>query len=410
MQQHLSRAVRRCTAAAPRIANSIKAVQNGPLSTLASRGFASEANATFDLTTPHETHLCDGPSNTSTATKEELLSYHELMYIIRRMEITCDNEYKARNIRGFCHLSDGQEAVAAGLRGGITFDDDITTAYRCHGISVARGDTPSRVFAELFGFSNGSSRGKGGSMHLYSKKNRFWGGFGIVGGQVPVGCGVGFANKYRTKGQWPSTVSVVMYGDGAANQGQVWEAANMSKLWNLPNILVCENNKYGMGTSINRHSCNPDYYKQGGVAIPGVRCDGMDVLAVKECFKWAKEFAGNGNGPLFVETVTYRYHGHSMSDPGLTYRTREEVQDIRQNRDPIELLKSKIMDAGFATEQELKEKEKELRNYVQDELKAAKEGQQPPLDELYTNIYYNEEPEFTRGTEMHRSRDLRAQQ
>lgn len=199
-----------------------------------------------------------------------------------------------------------------------------------------------------------------------------------------------------------------MYGDGAANQGQIWEAANMSKLWSLPNILVCENNKYGMGTSVSRHSCNPDYYKQGGVVIPGVRCDGMDVLAVRECFKWAKEYSGNGNGPLFIEVVTYRYHGHSMSDPGLTYRTRDEVQNVRQNRDPIELLKSKIMDAGFATEQELKEKEKDLRGYVQEELKKAKDGKEPPLEELYADIYYQEVPEFTRGTEVHLSQDFRA--
>jgi pyruvate dehydrogenase E1 component alpha subunit len=277
--------------------------------------------------------VLDDPKVTSAkATKEELLHYHREMYTVRRMEIACDNEYKSRNIRGFCHLYDGQEAVGMGMEAALTKADSITTSYRCHGIQYLRGDTVKRIVAELFGFEQGTVKGKGGSMHFYSKKNRFWGGAGIVGAQVPVGVGVAFADKYLNKGKFPTPVSMVLYGDGAANQGQIWEAANMAKLWSLPAVFVCENNQYGMGTSISRHSSNPDYYKQGGVVIPGVQCDGMDVLAVRECTKFVKEYAGSGKGPIFMEVKTYRYHGHSMSDPGITYRDRDEVNNMRQSR------------------------------------------------------------------------------
>ncbi len=191
-------------------------------------------------------------SSSASATKEELLHYHKEMYTVRRMEIACDTEYKARNIRGFCHLYDGQEAICMGLQSALDKEDHIATSYRCHGFQYIRGGSVKSIVAELFGFEQGCEKGKGGSMHLYSKKNRFWGGSGIVGAQVPVGVGLGFAEKYRVKGQWPSKVSVSMYGDGAANQGQVWEAANMAKLWSLPAIFLCENNQYGMGTAINR--------------------------------------------------------------------------------------------------------------------------------------------------------------
>ena len=205
------------------------------------------------------------------------------------MELTFDSEYKARAIRGFCHLYDGQEAIAAGLQASLKKEDDLTTSYRCHGLQLIRGDKVRHIAAELFGFESGSSKGKGGSMHFYSKARRFWGGSGIVGAQVPVGVGLGFANMYLAKRQWPTTIAVTMYGDGAANQGQIFEAANMAKLWSIPVILLCENNQYGMGTSVSRHSSTPDYYKQGGVTIPGVQCDGMDVLAVKEAVKYCRE-------------------------------------------------------------------------------------------------------------------------
>lgn len=199
-----------------------------------------------------------------------------------------------------------------------------------------------------------------------------------------------------------------MMGDGAVNQGQVWEAANMAKLWDLPVIYLVENNQYGMGTSVNRSSANTEYYKQGGVVIPGIRCDGMDVLAVRECLRWAKDFVANGNGPLFVEAQTYRYHGHSMSDPGLAYRGREEVQQMRQTRDCVELTKKRIIDAGWASEQELKAIEKDIRAYIQDELKKAKSWDLPEEEHMYKDIFWKEEPEFVRGVETVTSRVLQS--
>lgn len=326
------------------------------------------------------------------------MKYFRDMYTIRRMEIASDNEYKARAIRGFCHLYDGQEAVAVGIEAGLTREDSITTAYRCHGLAYVRGVSVEQVLAEMFGFYEGSSKGKGGSMHIYNKETNFWGGSGIVGAQVPVGAGVAFANNYfrRMAGEEKMPISVVMYGDGAANQGQIWEAANMSKLWGLPSIFMVENNNYGMGTSTARHSCNPDYYKAGGVAIPGIRVDGMDVLAVREALRWAKDFAGSGNGPLFMEMKTYRYHGHSMSDPGITYRNREEVEGVRQTRDCIENVKNKIIEAGWATAEELKKVEKQVRGEVSAAVKAAKAGKPPPVEELATDILVEGVPEYVR--------------
>lgn len=278
------------------------------------------------------------------------MHFFRTMYTIRRMEIACDTEYKARNIRGFCHLYDGQEAIAMGMQAAIAKDDDVITAYRCHGIQLVRGDSVKRIVGELFGYSLGSSKGKGGSMHFYSKKNHFWGGSGIVGAQVPVGVGLAFANMYRAGRQWPAPISISMYGDGASNQGQIYEVANMAKLWNIPAVFVCENNQYGMGTASTRSSANPDYYKQGGVAIPGLQCDGMDVLAVREAFKYAKAHAGSGKGPIFLEMKTYRYHGHSMSDPGITYRDRDEVANMRASRDCIEQVKTRLVESGWATQ------------------------------------------------------------
>jgi len=272
--------------------------------------------------------------------------------------------------------------------------------YRCHGLQFMRGDTVSAIMAEMYGFSSGSSKGKGGSMHLYSKKNKFWGGAGIVGAQVPIAAGLGFANKYKAEGKAPMNVAVALYGDGAANQGQCWEAMNMAKLWGLPLIALCENNNFGMGTSVKRHSCNVNYYKQGGVVIPGVKCDGMDLLAVKECMSWAREWCSSGKGPLYVEMNTYRYHGHSMSDPGLTYRDRDEVTKVRDTRDCIELVRARLIEAGWATAADLKATEKELREFVDKEITLARSGKFPDEDELYTDIYYQEIPKFIRGVEI----------
>jgi pyruvate dehydrogenase E1 component alpha subunit len=343
---------------------------------------------------------------TASSTKEELLHYHKEMYTIRRMEIGCDTEYKARNIRGFCHLYDGQEAIAMGLQSALTKDDSVITSYRCHGIQYIRGGSVKSIVAELFGFQQGCSKGKGGSMHLYSKKNKFWGGSGIVGAQVPVGVGVGFAEMYKMKMEkknWPCNVSVSMYGDGAANQGQIWEVANMAKLWNIPAIFVCENNQYGMGTAIHRSSSNPEYYKQGGVVIPGVQADGMDVLATREAFKVCKDFAGSGKGPIFLELKTYRYHGHSMSDPGITYRDRDEVANMRSSRDCIEQVKQRLIDTGFSTEAELKEIEKGIRASVSAEIEEARKGNLPPTNLLHEDIFTEGPPKYIQFSDRTKS-------
>lgn len=302
------------------------------------------------------------------------------MFEVRRVEVTCDQEYKARRIRGFCHLYDGQEAVSVGTEAAISREDDWITTYRCHGVAIARGCTPTQVFAEQFGAAIGASRGKGGSMHMYRKESHFYGGAAIVGAHVPVAAGLALYHKYTaTDPKSMKNASIVFYGDGAANQGQCWEAANMASLWKLPVIFLIENNQYGMGTSVARSSALTEYYKQGGEVIPGVQVNGMDVLAVKTAVATAKEHVLVGNGPVFIEAKTYRYHGHSMSDPGITYRSREEVAKTRAERDPIEMVKARLIDAGFATAEELKEKEREIREQVQDALTTAVAGESPDV-------------------------------
>ena len=308
------------------------------------------------------------------------------MYTMRRMEISCDNEYKARNIRGFCHLYDGQEAVATGIQHALSPDDSWITSYRCHCVALARGGSVQGVVGELFGVLEGQTKGKGGSMHFYNKKHNFYGGQGIVGAQVPVGSGLAFANKYNAKPGEPMNVAIACYGDGAANQGQIWEAANMSALWKLPMMFVIENNHYGMGTSIDRHSFLNDYYKMGN-KIPGLRIDGMNVIAVQEGMRFAKEYCGNGNGPLYIEMMTYRYHGHSMSDPGTTYRNREEIAFTRSNRDPLEFVRKIIKEANFMDDSEIKEIEKRIRKDVQQQIMKAKESVRPGIDQLTAHIF-----------------------
>lgn len=347
----------------------------------------STASTSFDLSDSFQTYNLESSPTTSTeCSKSDLLDYFEKMYEMRRMEITCDNEYKARNIRGFCHLYDGQEAVGMGIHAALTKEDSWITSYRCHCVSLLRGGTVKSVLAELFGRLDGSSKGRGGSMHFYNREHNFYGGQGIVGAQVPVGNGLAFANKYNTPPGEQMPIAIACYGDGAANQGQIWESANMASLWSLPMVFIIENNGYGMGTSIDRHSSHSDYYKMGN-HIPGLRIDGMNVVAVREGMKFVKDFCGSGNGPMYVEMMTYRYHGHSMSDPGTTYRNREEIAFTRSTRDPLEFVKKSIIDAGFADADEIKAIEKRIRKRVQAEVLEAKESPVPSVEDALDYIY-----------------------
>ena len=312
-----------------------------------------------------EPYNIDAPPTQIDVTKRDLAQMYHDMVVIRRMEMAADALYKAKKIRGFCHLSTGQEAVAVGIEHAITKEDQLITAYRCHGFTYMRGGTVKSIIAELLGRRSGISYGKGGSMHMFAKG--FFGGNGIVGAQVPVGAGVGFAMKYLDR----KNVCFTLYGDGASNQGQVFEAFNMAKLWNLPVIFACENNKYGMGTSANRSSALTEYHQRGQY-IPGLKVNGMDVLAVKQAAAFAKEYATSGaGGPLVMEFTTYRYGGHSMSDPGTTYRTREEIQNMRSTKDCIQGLKQHIIDWGILSEAELKDLDKDARSRVDKDVKEA---------------------------------------
>ncbi|KEZ42647.1 Pyruvate dehydrogenase (acetyl-transferring) [Scedosporium apiospermum] len=340
-----------------------------------------------------ETYELDPPRYSLEVTKKGLKQMYSDMVVIRQMEMASDRLYKEKKIRGFCHLSTGQEAVAVGIENAITKEDSVITAYRCHGFAYMRGATVSSVLGELLGRRQGIAYGKGGSMHMFTKG--FYGGNGIVGAQVPIGAGLAFAHKYNDDGK----ATIILYGDGASNQGQVFEAFNMAKLWKLPALFGCENNKYGMGTSAARSSALTDYYKRGQY-IPGLKVNGMDVLAVKAAVQYGKEWTAAGNGPLVLEYVTYRYGGHSMSDPGTTYRTREEIQRMRSTNDPIAGLKHKLLDWGVLSEEELKNIDKEARAHVNAEVAIA-ESMAPPeaiSQILFEDIYVKgTEPPFIRG-------------
>src|SRR5476649_2097016 len=309
----------------------------------------------------------------SAPTQEELLHYYGDMLLIRRFEEKAGQLYGMGLIGGFCHLYIGQEAVVVGMTAAKRQGDQLITAYREHGHMLACGMDSKKVMSELTGRASGYSKGKGGSMHMFSAEKHFYGGHGIVGAQVPLGTGLAFANKYRAN----DNVSITYFGDGAANQGQVYEAFNMAELWKLPVVYVIENNQYAMGTSVERSSAETHFYKRGSsFNIPGEQVDGMDVEAVHAAGLKALEWCRAGNGPIILEMKTYRYRGHSMSDPG-KYRTRDEIQAIREKRDPIEHLAQKLIARNLASEDDLKAIDKQIRNIVNEAAEFATHDSEP---------------------------------
>jgi pyruvate dehydrogenase E1 component alpha subunit len=316
-------------------------------------------------------------------TREQELEAFEHMLLIRRFEERAGQMYGMGLIGGFCHLYIGQEAVVVGMQMAIGEGDQVITGYRDHGHMLACGMESRGVMAELTGRRTGYSRGKGGSMHMFSREKDFFGGHGIVGAQVPLGTGLAFANRYRETDR----VCLTYFGDGAANQGQVYESFNMAKLWSLPVIYIIENNRYAMGTSVTRSSAQTDFSRRGqSFDIPGEQVDGMDVRAVKAAGDKAVEWCRSGKGPYILEMMTYRYRGHSMSDPA-KYRTREEVNKFRDEHDPIEMVRKRILEDGHAGEDDLKALEKRVRDIVTDAADFATSSPEPDPAELWTDIY-----------------------
>ena len=312
----------------------------------------------------------------------ELLKYYRDMLLIRRFEEKAGQMYGMGLIGGFCHLYIGQEAVVVGMQAAITPQDGVITSYRDHGHMLACGMDAAGVMAELTGRRGGYSKGKGGSMHMFSKEKNFYGGHGIVGAQVPLGTGIAFAYKYR--GQ--NNVSLTYLGDGASNQGQVYESFNMAQLWKLPVIYIIENNKYGMGTSIDRATSNTDFSRRGAShGVPGESVDGMDVLKVREAGERAVAYARAGKGPYILEMKTYRYRGHSMSDPA-KYRSKDEVERMRTQHDPIETLAKLIQERGFSDEAELKKIDREVKDIITKAADFATTSPEPDPSELYTDV------------------------
>jgi len=321
----------------------------------------------------------DAPKSNS----DSLKKLYADMLLIRRFEERAGQLYGMGLIGGFCHLYIGQEAVVVGLMGAAQEGDQQITAYRDHGHMLAAGIDPKAVMAELTGRSTGLSRGKGGSMHMFSSEKKFYGGHGIVGAQVPIGTGLAFANKYRGN----KSVCLTYFGDGAANQGQVYESFNMAELWKLPVVYVIENNQYAMGTSVERSSAVSDFSKRGAsFGIPGVQVDGMDVEAVQKAGEEAMAHCRAGKGPIILEMKTYRYRGHSMSDPA-KYRTKEELTEVREKRDPIENFGKKLIDRGVMSAEDMKQMDASVKAIVIASAEFATESPEPGLAELYTDIY-----------------------
>lgn len=316
--------------------------------------------------------------------QDTLLKLYEDMLLIRRFEEKAGQMYGMGLIGGFCHLYIGQEAVVVGLQSCIDENDAVVTSYRDHGHMLATGMESKGVMAELTGRRGGYSKGKGGSMHMFSRATKFFGGHGIVGAQVPIGSGIAFAMKYNEE----PGICLTYLGDGAVNQGQVYESFNMASLWKLPVVYVIENNKYGMGTSIERSSAkSTELYNRGqAYGIPGVQVDGMDVLAVREAGREVIEHVKAGKGPYVMEMLTYRYRGHSMSDPA-KYRSREEVQKMRSEHDPIDRLRETLLKHKKADEDELKQIDKRVKEIVGEAAEFAQNSPEPDPSELYTDVY-----------------------
>jgi len=324
----------------------------------------------------------DSMVNNQAVSKELLSKLYKDMLLIRRFEEKAGQLYGMGLIGGFCHLYIGQEAVVVGMQSCITPDDAVITSYRDHAHMIACGMDPKGIMAELTGRIGGFSKGKGGSMHMFSVEKNFYGGHGIVGAQVPIGTGIAFAHKYRNT----KNLSLTYFGDGSVNQGQVYEAFNMASLWKLPVIYIIENNQYGMGTSVQRASATTDLYRRGeGFGIPGCKVDGMDVVAVREAGMEAVKYVREGNGPYLLEMKTYRYRGHSMSDPA-KYRSKEEVEEYKEHHDPIDGLKARMIKAGLATEEAFKEIDKEIKLIIAEVAEFSQTSPEPPESELWTDI------------------------
>ena len=336
----------------------------------------------MNKTSRKEVSVVEESKGSNVIKQAEALKLYRDMLLIRRFEEKAGQLYGMGLIAGFCHLYIGQEAVVVGMQAAMKQGDGAITSYRDHGHCLASGMDPKAVMAELTGRALGCSRGKGGSMHMFDIPNRFFGGHGIVGAQVPLGAGIAFANKYLGNGN----ICTAYFGDGSVNQGQVYETFNMASLWKLPVIFVCENNEYGMGTSVKRASSSTELYKRGEpFGIPGRQVDGTDVLKVRQAALEAVQEA-RINGPILLEMKTYRYRGHSMSDPA-KYRTKEEVETYKEKHEPIENFKKFLFEQSFATEDDLKEMEKDIKAIVNDAAEFAKTSSEPDSAELYTDVY-----------------------
>ncbi|MBO0902511.1 pyruvate dehydrogenase (acetyl-transferring) E1 component subunit alpha [Jiella sonneratiae] len=330
----------------------------------------------------------DAPAPAKFSRDEDVRAYRDML-LIRRFEEKAGQLYGMGFIGGFCHLYIGQEAVVVGMQMAMKEGDEVVTGYRDHGHMLATGMEARGVMAELTGRRSGYSKGKGGSMHMFSKEKKFFGGHGIVGAQVPIGTGLAFSNKYNGT----DAIAITYFGDGAANQGQVYESFNMASLWKLPVVYVIENNRYAMGTSVSRASAETNFSHRGvSFKIPGFQVDGMDVRAVKAAGDLAAEHCRSGDGPIILEMMTYRYRGHSMSDPA-KYRTRDEVQKMRSESDPIEQVKKRLVSDHGMSEDDVKAVDKEVRDVVADAADFAQNDPEPDVSELWTDIYAEAVPQ-----------------